>query len=106
MSLWINFFCNIFLVKVVSALDRRNLKLNPNERKIETLVKQRSFPLNCFVIMLLKVDLSFVFVCELTECDPPENCLIIGLYLWFYSPCGTRPFLWLLNRLKSANWGF
>ena len=29
-------------------------------------------------IMLLKVDLSFVYVCELNECDPPENCLLVG----------------------------
>lgn len=35
------------------------------------------FPVKLF-IMLLKVDLSFVFVCELIECDPPENCLLVG----------------------------
>lgn len=33
------------------------------------------FPVKLF-IMLLKVDLSFVFVC--IECDPPENCLLVG----------------------------
>lgn len=34
------FFSNTYVVKVVSVLDRRNLKCDPNERKIETLVKQ------------------------------------------------------------------
>lgn len=43
LSLW----TNAYAVKVVSALDRRNLKCDPNERKIETLVKQRSFLLSC-----------------------------------------------------------
>ena len=37
----------LYVVKVVSVLDRRNLKCDPNERKIETLVKQRSFLISC-----------------------------------------------------------
>ena len=41
------FFINTYVVTVISVLDRRNLKCDPNERKIETLVKQRSFLLSC-----------------------------------------------------------